>query len=432
VVISGGPRRYKRYPAYKESGVEWLGKIPEGWTTKALKRLCRLQAGQTITADSIEVAGEYPVFGGNGIRGFTDSYTHAGEFPIVGRQGAQCGCVILASGTFWASEHAVVAEPIGEVDARWLFYLLDTMSLNSYSQSAAQPGIAVEEIEALTVHAVPIEEQRAVATFLNRQTAKIDNLIMKKQRLIGLLEEKRSALITRAVTKGLDPNVAMKHSGVDWLGQIPRHWSIRRFKNLLRRAIQNGVFKKKELFGSGTLLINVFDVYRDDFFVNYDNLERVEVDEAEQRLYSVEPGDIVFVRSSLKLAGVGRAACAIVTREPVVFECHLVRAQPNNAYVRPKYLIYYLNSSPARQRLVSLANTVTMSTIPQMAITTLAVTAPPLQEQDAIVSYLGEQLDRIDNLVSQIQNAIERLKELRTALISAAVTGKIDVRGEVA
>lgn len=188
----------------KDSGVDWLGEIPAHWEVMPLKRITSLKAGEAITSERITPEGEYPVYGGNGIRGYTSSYTHEGSFPIIGRQGALCGCVNFASGRFWASEHAVVAMPLEGVDTRWLAYLLTAMSLNQYSQSAAQPGLAVSVIASIRVPRPPSSEQRAIAAFLDRETAKIDALIAKIREGIERLKEYRTALISAAVTGKID------------------------------------------------------------------------------------------------------------------------------------------------------------------------------------------------------------------------------------
>jgi type I restriction enzyme S subunit len=165
-----GLRRFKPYPAYKHTEVEWLGEMPAHWELKRLKTLAGLRAGTAITSDRIEPEGDYPVFGGNGFRGYTSSYTHEGEFPLVGRQGALCGCVAFASGKFWASEHAIVITPRAAVDPHWLADLLQAMSLNAYSQSAAQPGLAVETLEVIPAPAPSIDEQRAIVAYLGPVT----------------------------------------------------------------------------------------------------------------------------------------------------------------------------------------------------------------------------------------------------------------------
>ena len=217
---------YKPYPAYKDSGVEWLGKVPEHWGIQKLKWLANLKSGDFITSESIKDSGDFPVYGGNGLRGFTDSFTHDGDYVLIGRQGALCGNINYASGAFWASEHAVVVAPYRKTATKWLGELLRSMNLNQYSVSAAQPGLAVERIVDLMVPVAPLDEQREISALLDRETARIDALISKKTRFIELLREKRQALITHAVTKGLDPSVKMKDSGVEWLGQVPEHWSI--------------------------------------------------------------------------------------------------------------------------------------------------------------------------------------------------------------
>jgi type I restriction enzyme S subunit len=188
----------------KDSGVEWLGEIPVHWEVMALKQLTSLRAGEAITSDHIDQAGEYPVYGGNGVRGYTSSFTHEGDFPLIGRQGALCGCINFASGRFWASEHAVVAAPLRGVDARWLAYLLTAMSLNEYSESAAQPGLAVSVVASIHAPRPPLPEQRAIAAFLDRETAKIDALIAKIHEGIERLKEYRTALISAAVTGKID------------------------------------------------------------------------------------------------------------------------------------------------------------------------------------------------------------------------------------
>ena len=188
----------------KDSGIEWLGKIPEHWEVKRLKRFSRLCSGESITALDITESGNFPVYGGNGLRGFTNSFTHEGKYVLIGRQGALCGCINYASGRFWASEHAVVVNTLDNISTIWLGELLRNMNLNQYSQSAAQPGLAVDTISALFVPFPPHPEQRAIAAFLDRETARIDGLIKKVEESMTLLREYRTALISAAVTGKID------------------------------------------------------------------------------------------------------------------------------------------------------------------------------------------------------------------------------------
>ena len=188
----------------KETGVEWLGAIPAHWELRRLKALAEMKSGESITSTSIRDSGRYPVFGGNGLRGYTSGFTHEGEHLLIGRQGALCGNVHVARGRFWASEHAVVVSP-DRPNVVWLGALLEAMDLNQYSVAAAQPGLAVDRLRDLQVPAPPDPERQTIADFLGRETAGIDALVTTKvTEAIERLKEYRTALISAAVTGTID------------------------------------------------------------------------------------------------------------------------------------------------------------------------------------------------------------------------------------
>ncbi len=188
----------------KASGVEWLGEVPAHWAVMPLKRIVRLQSGEAITSERIEEAGSYPVYGGNGLRGYADAATHKGDFTLIGRQGALCGNVNYASGEFWASEHAIVAHPLRSLNTRWLGELLRTMNLGQYSVSAAQPGLSAEALGNLRCPVPERSEQDRIAGHLDRELAAMDSLAGEAEAAITLLQERRSALISAAVTGKID------------------------------------------------------------------------------------------------------------------------------------------------------------------------------------------------------------------------------------
>jgi type I restriction enzyme S subunit len=224
-----------------------MSSIPSHWGKMKLKYVASLKSGDTITSDSITESGEYPVFGGNGIRGYTSAYTHCGKYMLIGRQGALCGNINYASGCFWASEHAVVVDIKSEDEVVWLGEILRSMDLNQYSQSVAQPGIAVDVIANIEIPVPPLIEQRTIAAYLDRETARLDRLVAAKERVLGLLAEKRRALITRAVTRGLDPRAPLRDSGIPWLGEIPVHWEIERTRWLFRERDERSETGEEEL-----------------------------------------------------------------------------------------------------------------------------------------------------------------------------------------
>ena len=188
----------------KPSGVEWLGDVPVHWEVRRLKTVCRMKSGDGITAETIDESGDFPVYGGNGLRGYTSSCTHDGEFALIGRQGALCGNVHIARGRFWASEHAVVATLLSSHVIDWFGAILIAMNLNQYSISAAQPGLAVERVLNLHLPVPPVQEQKRIADQIRVATANIDAAISRARRQIELLREYRTRLIADVVTGKLD------------------------------------------------------------------------------------------------------------------------------------------------------------------------------------------------------------------------------------
>ena len=192
----------------KPSGVDWLGDIPAHWEVRRLKTLCSMKSGDGISIVSIESVGEYPVYGGNGVRGYTSRFNHDGVLALIGRQGALCGNVHIARGKFWATEHAVVAALHTVHNIVWFGAILTAMNLNQYSLAAAQPGLAVERILNLHLPVPPLPEQTAIAAHLDQATAAIDAAIDTARRQSELMHAYRASLIAHVVTGKLDVRAA--------------------------------------------------------------------------------------------------------------------------------------------------------------------------------------------------------------------------------
>lgn len=184
----------------KDSGVEWLGQVPSHWEVRRIKDIVDARSGDGITSFEISPDGDFPVFGGNGLRGYTDSYTHVGEFVLIGRQGALCGNINYASGRFFASEHAVVCTPFRQLQTRWFGALLEAMNLNQYSNAAAQPGLSVARIKRLQIPIPPVSERLNIERHLSEKSAIIDEIDRNISHQIATLTAYRKSLIHECVT----------------------------------------------------------------------------------------------------------------------------------------------------------------------------------------------------------------------------------------
>lgn len=391
----------------------WTKAAPEHWTRKKLKYIASLRSGESITTDSLKDEGDFPVYGGNGLRGYTAEYTHEGEFVLIGRQGALCGNVNYAKDRFWASEHAIVVTRLGRYDLVWLGELLRHLDLNRLSQSAAQPGISAEEVSRVLIAVPPLEEQVAIASYLKRETARIDALVAAKQRVLDLLAEKRKANIATAVTRGLDPNVVLHDSGVSWLEEIPAHWKSERLR---------WHFRERDQRGSPDLPLMEVSISKGVCVREFSN-ERIEATASDFNTYKVaRKRDIAFNKMRMWQGAVGVAPTdGLVSPDYVV-------AEPIG-YVLPDFagLLFRIDEFSAECGRRSNGLTWDRLRIYWEEFREIEVPVPPLPEQAAIVAHVAVEAARVDAVRAATERTIDLLKERRSALIAAAVTGQLSV-----
>lgn len=184
----------------KVSGMEWIGMIPEHWKVKRIKDFSELRSGDNLTSIEISEEGEFPVYGGNGIRGYYHNYSNDGYYVLIGRQGALCGNIHIVNGKFWATDHAVVCYPKVKFNARWFAELLKAMNLGQYSFAAAQPGLSVERIKNLKIIVPPHDEQQTIAAYLDEKCSKIDAIIANIDKQTGTLKRLKRSLINEVIT----------------------------------------------------------------------------------------------------------------------------------------------------------------------------------------------------------------------------------------
>ena len=423
---------YAPYAETEDSGVAWIGYKPMHWQVMKLHHMVRMKSGSAITSVEMEDDGQYPVFGGNGVRGRFSQYTHDGSYVLIGRQGAECGNINYAHGKFWASEHAVVATPDRKLEYRWLGETLRAMNLNQYSQAAAQPGLSVEVIGRLKLPFPPLAEQRQIAAFLDWKTGQIDSLIARKKELLEKLKEKRLAVVTQAVTRGINPGVPLRDTAFPWIGHVPAHWEVKRLKFQAGTGkgagIQIGPFGgmlteltyaetgEFKLYGQENVLSGDFDKG-----TRWLTTEQY----ADLRQYAAEAGDVLFTRKG----SIGGCAVFPENGRPGIIDSDTIRLRVNPKTLSTRFLLYAVRESEYLQFQVQLIKRgAILSGLNTTTIADLMLVAPPLDEQIAISNYLDRQASRINQLATHVETAIVHLTEYRTALITAATTGKIDVR----
>ena len=316
-------------------------------------------------------------------------------------------------------------------DGRYSYYQLHAArpELESWGQGSTFKELSRSKLEALPLVDPPPDEQRAIAEFLDRETGKIDALVAKKERLIELLQEKRTALITHAVTKGLDPTAPTKPSGIDWLGDIPAHWEVKPLKRCIDpgTSISYGIVQPGPHVEDGVPFVQTTNISGTGDFA-LDRLQRTtfEIESAYPRS-RIKPGDILLgIRASI-----GAAHIVPDHLDGANLSRGVARIVPGSM-LRSKFLVHYLWSQAVFEFWGLGSQGTTFSDVPIGTVRELPVPIPPLSEQATVVEKLELQLDGIDRLLDRIRDAVARLHEFRTALISAAVTGKIDVREEVA
>ena len=377
-----------------------------------------MRSGETITSDSIEPIGEYPVYGGGALRGYTSTYTHNGHYVLIGRQGAHCGNVKTIKGKLWASEHSVVVTPNSTTDIGWLGYLLESMNLNQYSMSAAQPGLSVSMIKNLDVSCPSIDVQKETTNFITSRISLIEDLVLKKERLILLLEEKRQAMITEAVTKGLNPNVKMKDSGVEWIGEIPEHWEVKKIKHLSNirrgaspRPIDNPIYFDEE---GEYAWVRIADVSASDMYLTQTTQRLSDI--GSNLSVKMEPGSMF-----LSIAGTVGKPC--ITNIKCCIHDGFVYFP--NYKQNIKYLYFLFDTGEPYKGLGKMGTQLNLNTD---TVGTIRIPVPPNHEQDDLVIYIEKRVNEYNSLIGKVEHQVFKLKEYRQSIIYEAVTGKIDVR----
>lgn len=447
------------YPAYKDSGVEWLGKVPEHWAVHTLKRaIAQIESGTSVNA------ADFPAEPGSfGV--LKTSCVYTGEFDWtenktvddadIGRVScplrvntlivSRMNTPDLVGATGLVTE---APEGIFLPDRLWQIYFSSshspefifyfTKSLEYREQvkiacsgtSSSMQNLGQDDFRCLLFAEPPRSEQIQIARFLDHETARIDALIEEQQRLIKLLKEKRQAVISHAVTKGLDPTVPMKDSGVEWLGEVPAHWTVCTARRVIR-AIEQGWSPECEAYPAddeGWGVLKAGCVNRGVFDPSENKTLPPSLEPIAE--YEVQAGDILMSRASGTPELVGSTALLGEVRERLMLSDKIFRIHLENK-ISSALFVWVMNAQFMRAQIeqaLSGGNGMA-NNLPQSSLLAFWVVVPPDHEQDAIAEHIKLTVGKVDALINEGSIAIGFLQERRSALISAAVTGKIDVRG---
>ena len=437
---------FPAYPEYRESGISAMGNIPRHWAVISFKRAATISYG----------LGQPPEYHLDGTRFLRATNVKRGELSTEGlvyvdeaalpesrvTRLALGDIVVVRSGAYTGDSAIVTADWVGAIAgfdmavrmkpgiapafaaaALLSKYMLEAQ-INLLRLRAAQPHLNAEELGNLLFVLPPPAEQSAIAAFLDRETGKIDALVAEQERLIALLKEKRQAVISQAVTKGLDPNVPMKDSGVEWLGEVPAHWEVKRLKHLILpgTSISYGIVQPGDAQDEGVPFIQTSNMTSASF--DLDSLQKTtaEIAAAYPRT-CLEGGEVILgIRASI-------GSCHVVHKE--LHGVNLSRGVArivSNGTVTSEFLVAFLRSKSATEYWALMRQGSTFNEVSIETVKEITIPMPPVGEQTAIIAFLTEASSIVDALTAEAERAVTLFRERRAALISAAVTGKIDVR----
>jgi type I restriction enzyme, S subunit len=446
--------RYQAYPEYKDSGMEWLEALPAHWSLSKLRYAFSFGKGLSITKENLVDEGIPCVNYGelhskfgfevdpsrHQLRCVESSYLKTSPSALL-RKGdfvfADTSEDIDGSGNFtqltsdiptFAGYHTIVVRPESIDNARFFAYLFDSIEFRTRIRHAVK-GVKVFSITQAILRDADLwlpsqAEQMQIAAFLDHETAKIDALIEKQQRLIELLKEKRQAVISHAVTKGLNPNAPLKDSGVEWLGEVPAHWDVLAIKHIVSTPITDGPHETPEFFDAGIPFVSAEAVSSGR--IDFEKIRAHISDADNQRFskkYSPKKLDIYMVKS-----GATTGVTAIVETDDVFNIWSPLAAIRCNELNYPYFVLNFMRSRNFADAIAISWSFGTQQNIGMKVIENLSITRPPLSEAIEIANFLQDKSAKYDKIIQQAQAQIELMQERRTALISAAVTGKIDVR----
>lgn len=432
---------FLQYQNYKYSGFDWLGKIPDEWSLGKFRHLFsesseKIESG--VYGEMLSVSG----YRGIEVKEYADENQKRTEENLIGYRIVHQGQLVV--NTMWLNYAGLgISQLEGHVSPAYRSYWVNdslhkpfvhhlmrsslyvlgyTKYLTGVRPNSLQMGR--DDLMSFPIVIPSLKEQKVIASFLDHEVTKIDKLVAEQGKLIELLKEKRQAVISNAVTKGLNPNVKMKNSGVVWLGDIPDHWGVRAIKHIVSTPVTDGPHETPEFFDDGVPFVSAEAVSSGEIdFSKIRGYISLESHKQYSLKYLPKKGDIFMIKS-----GATTGVTAIVETDQEFNIWSPLAVIRCNAESNPYYVLNFMRSLNFQEAVALNWNFGTQQNIGMGVIENLFCPVPSQQEQKAIAEYLTSFTKQFNTLISEANNAIELLKERRSALISAAVTGQIDVR----
>lgn len=431
----------KPYPVYKDSGVPWLGEVPEHWDLNRGKWMFEKMDRPCEENDDVVTCfrdGTVTLRKNRRTRGFTESLKE------IGYQGIRKGDLVIHAmdafaGAIGVSDSDGKGTPVYQVlaptersNSYYYMYILREMAHSQWILALAKgirersTDFRYDDFASQFVPIPPLPEQTVIVRFLDYMDRHIRRYVNAKKKLIVLLNEQKQAIIHQAVTHGLDPNVRLKSSGVEWLGDIPEHWEVWRLRNIVRMLVSN-IDKHIKEDEASIRLCNYVDVYKNERITEHLSFMPASASAEEIARFILKPGDIIITKDSEDWNDIGVPSLVEYSAPDLVCGYHLAILRPRVG-ILGEYLLRALQSSSIASQFYVAANGVTRYGLSHVTIKGVYVPMPPLPEQTAIVQFLNDAIANFDAATNHAQHEIALLREYRTRLIADVVTGKLDVR----
>lgn len=435
--------KYKTYEKYKDSGIPWLGGIPGHWEVRKIKYLFTEQDGRSLTgSEDLLSVSQYTgvtrkmdkVINGDNL---TNAKTLEG-YKLVAKDDLVINIMLAWNGSLGISRFDGIVSPAYCVyklkigNAKYFGYLFKTKNAqqefkkNSTGIIDSRLRLYTENFYSIKTAVPPKEEQTAIARFLDYKLAKINRFIRKKKQLIQLLNEQKAAISNQAVTKGLNENVRMKDSGIEWLGEIPEHWEVRKLK-YVAEIYPSNVDKHSKEGEKAVRLCNYTDVYKNDYITNDMNLMVATASDEQIERFTLLPNDVMITKDSETADDIAVPAVVKENLDNVVCGYHLSVMRPNDN-ILGEFLFRVLQSKVINIQFEVKANGVTRVGLGTYSQKNPKIPLPPISEQIEIIDFILKETQTVTTTISKIEKEIALVEEYTTALVAEAVTGKIDVR----